>query len=222
MQSTRRGSFSVRRSEKPPGSKYSSTSGLSPRLSQLDLELEKRPRLGPVTPLEAELNALVDHKLPVVAQRDLDPLQRPRSRTLEVDPGLAETAAVAGAFKLVLRIQPVRGTAEMRADRKERVKSIRLVDDPDALFLFPPFADGSDRVFLRRTGLEDRDRLEEYPGEHKASERHAADTKPSRYSTPPCERTKITPRPAGPTTLLRRRDHVIFSILSGGDLIGHC
>src|SRR5574341_845796 len=31
MQSTRRGSFSVHRSEKTPGSKYSSTSGLSPR-----------------------------------------------------------------------------------------------------------------------------------------------------------------------------------------------
>ena len=30
MKSTRRGSFSVRRSEKTPGSKYSSTSGLSP------------------------------------------------------------------------------------------------------------------------------------------------------------------------------------------------
>ena len=31
MQSTRRGSFSVHRSEKTPGSQYSSTSGLSPR-----------------------------------------------------------------------------------------------------------------------------------------------------------------------------------------------
>src|SRR5574340_1449800 len=31
MKSTRRGSFSVHRSEKNPGSKYSSTSGLSPR-----------------------------------------------------------------------------------------------------------------------------------------------------------------------------------------------
>src|SRR5574339_595310 len=31
MQSTRRGSFSVHRSEKTPGPKYSSTSGLSPR-----------------------------------------------------------------------------------------------------------------------------------------------------------------------------------------------
>src|SRR5574341_877887 len=31
MQSTRRGSFSVHRSEKTPGSKYSLTSGLSPR-----------------------------------------------------------------------------------------------------------------------------------------------------------------------------------------------
>src|SRR5574341_2106375 len=31
MQSTRRGSLSVHRSEKTPGSKYSSTSGLSPR-----------------------------------------------------------------------------------------------------------------------------------------------------------------------------------------------
>src|SRR5574337_517284 len=31
MQSTRRGSFPVHRSEKTPGSKYSSTSGLSPR-----------------------------------------------------------------------------------------------------------------------------------------------------------------------------------------------
>ena len=42
MKSTRRGSFSVRRSEKTPGSKYSSTSGLSPRgerpLVQLYLE----------------------------------------------------------------------------------------------------------------------------------------------------------------------------------------
>src|SRR5574340_774436 len=32
MQSTRRGSFSMHRSEKTPGSRYSSTSGLAPRV----------------------------------------------------------------------------------------------------------------------------------------------------------------------------------------------
>src|SRR5574341_425174 len=35
MQSTRRGSLSVHRSEKNPGSKYSSTSGLSPRQAEI-------------------------------------------------------------------------------------------------------------------------------------------------------------------------------------------
>src|SRR5574337_754964 len=42
MKSTRRGSFSVHRSEKTPGSKYSSTSGLSPR-GHLERQAEFHP-----------------------------------------------------------------------------------------------------------------------------------------------------------------------------------
>src|SRR5574340_1131203 len=46
MQSTRRGSFSVHRSEKTPGSKYSSTSGLSP-LGHLSFEYPGSVGAGP-------------------------------------------------------------------------------------------------------------------------------------------------------------------------------
>ena len=46
MQSTRRGSFSVHRSEKTPGSKYSSTSGLSPRGHLIHLQCT-RPGFSP-------------------------------------------------------------------------------------------------------------------------------------------------------------------------------
>src|SRR5574340_1142521 len=47
MKSTRRGSFSVHRSEKTPGSKYSSTSGLSPR--RFTGRRERGPRGAPGT-----------------------------------------------------------------------------------------------------------------------------------------------------------------------------
>src|SRR5574341_1199879 len=56
MQSTRRGSFSVHRSEKTPGSKYSSTSGLSPRtlgykiavwLAEVDRHRERLAQVKP-------------------------------------------------------------------------------------------------------------------------------------------------------------------------------
>src|SRR5574340_1184814 len=46
MQSTRRGSLSVHRSEKTPGSKYSSTSGLSPR-GHLERQAERKGHESP-------------------------------------------------------------------------------------------------------------------------------------------------------------------------------
>src|SRR5574341_1248013 len=51
MKSTRRGSFSVHRSEKTPGSKYSSTSGLSPR-GHLERQAEFHGTTAHITQVE--------------------------------------------------------------------------------------------------------------------------------------------------------------------------
>src|SRR5574341_1168574 len=82
MKSTRRGSFSVHRSEKTPGSKYSSTSGLSPRGHlERQAEFHRRPPAGslsasesgsrpattrrPVTGLVPDIDVLACCRMPV-------------------------------------------------------------------------------------------------------------------------------------------------------------
>src|SRR5690606_8028193 len=77
--------------------------------------LHERTRLTPLPLLEEELDALVDHQLAVVRERDLDPLEWPRRRTLEVDAALVEAAAVARTLELGLGEQPARRAAEVRA-----------------------------------------------------------------------------------------------------------
>src|SRR5581483_4735467 len=71
--------------------------------------------VGPLTEFFLELAALVDDELPVLADGDGPALQRPGRGALEVDAGDLEAGAVAGAFEFLLRLQPVRRAAEVRA-----------------------------------------------------------------------------------------------------------
>src|SRR5262245_23881418 len=80
-------------------------------------EAQEGLRVAPLTRFLLERSALVDEHLSVIGESDLDPLERARRRSLEVDPGHVEAAPVAGAFELVLGGQPVRRAAEMGADR---------------------------------------------------------------------------------------------------------
>ena len=74
---------------------------------------------------------------PSSASGDLEPLERPGRRALEVDPGDIEPAAVARALELLLAGQPVGRAAQVGADRLERVDDVLAVvlgraDDPEA------------------------------------------------------------------------------------------
>ena len=72
--------------------------------------------VGPLAQLLLEPLALVDDDLAVVGERDLEPLQGPGGRALEIDPGDIEAAAVAGTFEFLLAGQPVGRAAQVRAD----------------------------------------------------------------------------------------------------------
>src|SRR5881397_2578826 len=104
-------------------------------LHLLGSHLQERARLGPVALLVEVLDALVDQELAVLGLRDAKPLERPGRRPLEVDAGLVEAAAVAGALELVLGGEPVRRAAKVGALGEERVDSLLGADDPDALVL---------------------------------------------------------------------------------------
>src|SRR5262249_13021378 len=80
--------------------------------------------IRPLSQLLLEFLALVDDDLAVVGQGDLESLQRPGRRALEVDPGDIEAAAVARALELLLAGQPVGRAAQVRADRLDGVDDI--------------------------------------------------------------------------------------------------
>src|SRR5262249_40172069 len=120
------------------------------------------------------LLVLVDEDLPVVAQDDLVPLERPRRGTLEVDPRRVEAAAVTRALELVLGREPVRRAAEVRAGRRKGVEPLVGPHEPGAVRLLPPPVDLADGVVAREAGLEALHRLEEDVREHEARRRGEA------------------------------------------------
>src|SRR6476659_3693861 len=135
------------------------------------LQLQKRIRIGPLPTFLVELYGLVDDDLSVRGiDENLGALQGTRGRSLEVHSRLVIAAAVARALELVLRRQPVRRAAEVRADGNEGVHRIFGAHDPDAELLFPALVDFADGVVVDEAGLELLDRLEENIGEHEASE----------------------------------------------------
>src|SRR5437867_922851 len=75
---------------------------------------------------------LVDQDLPVVGQDDAVALERPRRGALVVDPGAIEAAAVTRALELVLRLQPVRGAPQVRADGAQGVHAVVVAHQEDA------------------------------------------------------------------------------------------
>src|SRR3989338_8642455 len=59
--------------------------------------------------------ALVDHELAVLADGDLEAIQRARGRTFEIESGLEKAAAVTGTLELVFRRLPARRASQMGA-----------------------------------------------------------------------------------------------------------
>src|ERR687888_126655 len=121
---------------------------------ELGAELEIGVGIFPLAQLVPVAEGLVDDDLPVVGERDLDPLERPRRRALEIDAVLRVPRAVAGALELVLRPEPARRAAEVRADPEERVDLLLGAHDPDALRLHPLLRDLAHDVLARIAGLE--------------------------------------------------------------------
>src|SRR5688572_1071747 len=80
----------------------------------------KRRGVGPLAGLFIERRALIDQQL-ARHLADRITLQRTRRGTFEVDAILIKTAAVAGAFELLLPFEPVRRAAQVSADGFERV-----------------------------------------------------------------------------------------------------
>src|SRR5438309_7102006 len=138
-------------------------------------ELHVRGGIVPLAELVPVTERLVDDQLSVVAERDLDALERPRRGTFEVDAVLRVARAVARTLELVLRPQPPRRAAEMRADPEQRIDGGAGAHDPDPLALHPLLGDVADGVFDGIAGLEGGGRLEE-----DARKEHAQDREPSR------------------------------------------
>src|SRR5262245_21177034 len=111
---------------------------------------------------------LVDQDLAVVREHDTIALERARRRTLEVDAGDVEAAAVAGALELLLVGQPVRRAAEMGAGGREDVEALLVAHDPHAVLFLEALVDDADRELLGKADLERRRRLEEDVREHEA------------------------------------------------------
>src|SRR5437773_12304922 len=106
--------------------------------------LQERFGIDPLSQFVLKLPRLVDQQLAVLGEDDAGPFERPRRRTLEVDPGESETAAVAGTLELRFSQQVVRRAAQMRARAQDCVETagvrhdvVGRPNDPDAKLLFP-------------------------------------------------------------------------------------
>ena len=103
------------------------------RQERPSLHRDERPRQVPLSCFLPEDNALVYHNDPVVIHRDLVSVQRPRSGTLKIYPLAVESASVAGALELLLPDEPIRGTTEMGANRREGDDAVAGSHDPDSV-----------------------------------------------------------------------------------------
>src|SRR3569623_1821375 len=114
MSSTRAGNVS-RATTKVAARKTSRTPG------RLPLGRNETGRILPLPHLFLKHLALVDFQLAVVRQANRIAFERSRRRAFEVDAVLIKSAAVAGAFELLLGFQPVGRAAEVGTDRTQRV-----------------------------------------------------------------------------------------------------
>src|SRR5262249_47530274 len=107
-------------------------------------------------------------------------------------------AAVARALELVLRREPPRRAAEMRALREQRVETFLGADDPHALVLLVLLAHLADREVGREAGLERRRRLEEDAWERGADGGEQRDARERREDAPGEAAENIPSRPEAP------------------------
>src|SRR5437764_10630120 len=119
-------------------------------------ELHVRAGVVPLAELVAVAECLVDDELSVVAERDLHAFERTRRRAFEVHAILRVARPVARALELVLRSQPTRRAAQMRADAEQRVDGGARPHDRDALALHPLFRDISERILSGAAAFEPR------------------------------------------------------------------
>src|SRR5437868_1186584 len=164
-------------------------------------ELPVRGGIVPLAELVAVAERLVDHQLSVVAERDLHALQRPGRGAFEVDAVFRVPRAVAGTLELVLRAQPPRRAAEVRANSEQRIDRGAGAHDPHALALHPLLGYVAHRIFDRVAGLERSGRLEQHAREEHAQDRQAGGGETGEDRAPGGERKQVAPCPDAVTAL---------------------
>src|SRR5262249_26309634 len=172
--------------------------------SHLDIgsHLQERAGLVPLALLVEILDTLVDHELAVLRLGHPHPLERSRSRALEVDAALVEAAAVAGALELVLGDEPARRASEVGALREDRVDAFGLAHDPHALVLLELRAHLADREVGGEARLERRRGLEEHARERGADRRQERDAGEGPEDGPAEAPEDVAPRPQAPEACL--------------------
>src|SRR3990167_9033993 len=79
------------------------SSAINPPLS---LNRQQAERVHPLAFFVLEFFAFIDQDLAVLGQADRKTLERARRRPFEINAGFIKTAAVAGAFEFLFRVQP--------------------------------------------------------------------------------------------------------------------
>src|SRR5260370_32543543 len=97
---------------------------------------------------------LIDHQLPIVANRYLESIHRARRRSFEVQTADVIAGPVAWALELLFRLEPSRSASEMRALGEDRVQAGLGADNPGAEILLVFLADFTDYVIVRQARLE--------------------------------------------------------------------
>src|SRR5581483_1287193 len=139
--------------------------------------------------------ALVHQQLPVLADPDLEAIERPRRRPLEIETALVVAAAVARALEFVFGVKPARRAAKMRAFGKKRVEAFVFAHDPDAVILLEFVADLAGRVVCRKTGLERGGRLEQHARKGRAQKSQQRKNSEKAEAAPADAAEKIAPAP---------------------------
>src|SRR5258708_4262441 len=111
---------------------------------------------------------LVDHQLPVVADRDLESIHRARRRSFEVEPADVIARAMTWALEFLFGLEPSRSASEMRALGEDRVEAGLGADNPGAEILLVFLTDFTDYVVVWQAGLELRRRQEQYARKRRA------------------------------------------------------
>ena len=131
-----------------------------------------RLRIIPLPEFFLKCLAFVDFKLTVISNPNGIPLERTRSRPLEIDSVLVEATAVTRTFELLLSLKPVRRAPKVGTDGLERVNLLHAlkltIHNPDAVLSNELCLDLAGRKTLLTADLEPARGLSQHVGKEEA------------------------------------------------------